>query len=69
MARPKQPSRREVVLSMLRVAGYHEDSASFTRLLIEERISRSVANEQFNNGRAMRSAGVRCDCHACKEAA
>lgn len=69
MARTKAPSHREVVLSKLRVAGYHEDLASFTRLLIEERISHSVAREQFRAGRDMKAAGVRCDCHECKEAA
>jgi hypothetical protein len=64
--KPRLPSHREVVLTKIRVAGYHEDHAAYTRLLIEERVSKAVADEQFRNGRAQRASGVRCDCYECK---
>jgi hypothetical protein len=65
----KKPSRREVALTKLRVAGYHTDSASFVRLYVEERVSYAVAKEQFRIGSEMRNAGTRCDCFECKRAA
>lgn len=60
--------KREHLLAHLRVAGYHEDRAAFTRLYIENKISKAKADEAFRQGRAMKAAGVGCDCHDCKAA-
>lgn len=62
----RNPSRRTVMLTKLRVAGFHDDRATFTRVYVEERISLAVAREQFAIGRQQRAAGVRCDCYECK---
>lgn len=64
----KTPSAREITLTKLRVAGYHDDQATFTRAYVEGRVSYQVAKEAFRVGRAQRAAGVRCDCHECREA-
>jgi hypothetical protein len=69
MSKTKTPSRREVALTKLRVAGYHADSASFVRLYVEERVSYGVAKEQFRIGAQMHTAGTPCDCFECKRAA
>lgn len=58
-------SKREQALGWIRVAGYHEDSAAFTRLYIENRVSLAAAKEAFRNGRAQRAAGVPCSCRDC----
>jgi hypothetical protein len=55
-----------VLTTLLRVAGYHEDRATFTRLYIENRISKKNADEAYRSGRQAKAAGVRCDCHDCK---
>jgi hypothetical protein len=58
--------KREVLTTLIRTAGYHEDRASFTRLYVENRISKQAADEAYRSGRQARAAGVRCDCHECK---
>lgn len=59
--------KRKDALGWIRIAGYHNDSKSFTRLIIENRISRPVANEEFRTGAKMRANGVGCTCSECKE--
>ncbi len=59
--------KREHVIAYIRVAGYHDDAAAFTRLLIENRISYAKAKEAFASGKRARANGVRCDCHECKK--
>lgn len=61
--------KRAIALSMMRTAGYHDDSRSFTRLLITARVSHAVAQQQWAIGRKLRDAGVRCDCLDCRERA
>lgn len=53
--------KREHVITALRVAGYHGDTARYTRLLIEERISKARAREAYAAGQRARAAGIRCD--------
>jgi hypothetical protein len=62
----KKPSRREVALTLLRVAGYHQDSGEFTRLYIENRVSYAVAKEHYAIGARQRASGVPCGCHECQ---
>ncbi len=59
--------KREVLTTLIRVAGYHDDRATFTRLYIENRISKPKADEAYRSGRQAKAAGVRCDCHECKQ--
>jgi hypothetical protein len=61
--------KRSVLLSLIRVAGYHGDTRTFTRLLVENRISRAVADTAFLAGKRAKERGVPCTCHACKEGA
>ena len=58
--------KREDALSALRIAGYHDDQLTFVRTYVENRISRKVANEEFNRGAALKRAGVRCTCFQCR---
>jgi hypothetical protein len=59
------PSKREIALAQMRVAGYHEDRKSFLRLYVESRVSMCVANQAFANGQRLRAQGVPCSCPDC----
>lgn len=59
--------KRDVLLALLRVAGYHDDAREYTRLLIEERISKAAAREAYNIGRRAREVGVPCSCRECQQ--
>lgn len=59
--------KRTDALSALRLAGYHNDSGSFTRVYVENRISHKVAQQEWSLGVAAKLAGVRCTCFECKE--
>lgn len=59
--------KRSVLLAALRVAGYHDDVRAWVRLYTENRVSRQVANEQWQLGKRMRSNGVRCSCYECNK--
>ena len=56
--KPKRPSQRELTLAHLRIAGYDNDAAAWTRLYIEHRISHAVAKEAWRQGVRMREAGI-----------
>lgn len=58
MAQPKRPSQRELTLAHMRIAGYDNDRASWTRLLIENKISYAVAKQAWADGVRMREAGI-----------
>lgn len=58
MSRPKRPSQRELTLAHMRIAGYDDDHAAWTRLYIEHKISLAVAKEAWRQGKAMKAAGV-----------
>lgn len=58
MAKTKRPSQRELTLAHMRIAGYDDDAATWTRLLIENRISMPVAKEAWRQGKAMKEAGI-----------
>jgi hypothetical protein len=60
-------SKRQTALTLARIAGYHEDTASFTRLIIESRVARPAMNEAFLNGRQAKAGGMKCNCHECKK--
>lgn len=61
----KRPGRA-TVLVMLKSAGYHSDTRTFTRLLIEGRVNRQAANEAWVSGVRAKAAGVGCVCFECK---
>lgn len=60
--------KREHLTSYLRIAGYHSDRAAFTRLFVENRISKAKAIEAYRSGAQARAAGVRCTCVECTRA-
>lgn len=55
---PKRPSQRELTLAHLRIAGYDNDRAAWTRLYVENRISYAVAKKAWEDGVRMRAAGI-----------
>ncbi len=57
---------REQALTYLRVAGYHGDRASFTRLYVENRVSYVAAKKAYEQGRAALARGISCNCNDCK---
>ena len=58
-------TKREVTLAKARVAGYHGDVQSFTRLLIEGRVRLPFMNAAWREGVAQKAKGVRCTCRDC----
>jgi len=58
--------KREILIELLRIAGYHRDTKTFVRLYVENRISRTKATEEFNRGHELRLRGVRCTCRECR---
>lgn len=57
--------KREIALSLMVVAGYHDDHRAWTRLYVEQRVSFAVANAQFKKGQQAKRNGVRCTCADC----
>jgi hypothetical protein len=60
--------KRELAISLLRSAGYHNDGGEFVRLYVENRVSYTKAKEAFSQGRAARARGVKCGCRDCQQA-
>lgn len=58
-------SARTSALASARVAGYHEDAAGFTRIVIMSRVSRAALDDAWAQGQAMRRGGVGCGCYRC----
>lgn len=58
-------SNRKLTLDLIRIAGYHNDAKSFTRLYCESNISRAAANEAWQNGVNQKLNGVKCNCKEC----
>lgn len=57
--------KRSDCLGLMKAAGYHGDKATFTRLLVENRVSRMAAEEAFRLGVKAKAAGVSCGCLDC----
>lgn len=61
-------TRRDALIAV-KVAGYHDDARTGTRLYVENRMSRSAFNEAWTNGARARRAGVKCSCFHCNKPA
>ncbi len=59
---------RAQLLTAVRVAGYHDDKRTGTRLLGANRLSMATYLQAFREGRQARANGARCECLECKEA-
>lgn len=59
---------RKQRLDAIKVAGYHDDRRTATRLYIEGRLSLPAMQEAFAQGARARAAGVPCSCFECKGA-
>ena len=46
------PTKREVALTKAKVAGYENDTRTFTRLLVESRVRRELLNAAWIEGRS-----------------
>lgn len=58
---------RKQALASCKYAGYHNDSGAFTRIFIENRISRDKALEAWRQGVNAKTNGVKCSCKDCQE--
>ena len=45
-----KPTKREVAIAKARIAGYANDTRTFTRLLVESRVNRAILNEAWHQG-------------------
>lgn len=59
-------TKREIALANARVAGYHQDRRTFTRLRVESRVHVQYLNAAWHAGQKAKAAGVPCDCRECK---
>lgn len=59
-------SRREVALTLARVAGYHGDMKEFVRVYVEYRVAMPAMQEAYNAGFRAKINGIPCTCHVCK---
>lgn len=64
--KPEKPTRAQI-LDLIAFAGYHQDRAAFTRLLIENRVSYAAAKSAYGAGARQRAAGIKCGCIECKQ--
>jgi len=60
-------NRRDIDIMAARIAGYHDDKALFTRLVVESRVRRAVLDEAWREGRRQSESGMRCGCYYCKK--
>lgn len=60
-------TKRETVFQLIKVAGYHDDARTATRLLVENPISRKRYNEAWFAGVDARRAGQKCSCYQCQK--
>lgn len=58
-------TKRDTALQLAKIAGYHEDSRTFTRLIIECRVNRQAMNSAWHAGQQAKQAGVKCGCRDC----
>lgn len=57
--------KRSDLLSLLRTAGYHDDKATYTRLVVEHNIDFEKASHAFIEGVKAKKLGVVCECSEC----
>jgi len=60
--------KRNDIIAALRFAGFHADKKSFTRILIENRISTVCAEKAYASGVKLKSEGAKCLCQDCMKA-
>lgn len=58
--------KRSDAINAMRIAGYHDDSKRFTRLLVENRVARDVADKAWILGKKQKAGGMPCACPNCK---
>lgn len=58
--------KRKIALEYMKIAGYHNDTAAFTRLYCESRINPAICREQFRIGYNAKINGIKCNCSECK---
>ena len=59
-------TKRELTLTIAKVAGYHADNKTFTRAFIEGRVNMQAMQRAWNEGASARLNGAGCSCYACK---
>lgn len=60
-------NKRDTALTCAKIAGYHDDRKTFTRLLIECRVNSPAMHEAFRVGQQAKSIGIKCNCRDCRK--
>jgi hypothetical protein len=60
-------SKRDRALQCAKIAGYHEDRKTLTRLYIECRVNLHAMQAAFWAGQQAKKAGVKCGCYDCNK--
>lgn len=58
-------TKRELAITNMRIAGYHDDQRERARLLIESRVNRQTINKAWDEGVRAKQNGVKCSCFFC----
>ena len=56
---------RNTALRYIRVAGYHNDTGTYTKILVGNRLSKAAADEAWRAGVEARDNNVPCRCGEC----
>lgn len=61
-------TKRDIELGYARIAGYHGDSADFTRRLVERKTASFQAlKEAYRIGAKQKLSGIKCSCSSCNK--
>jgi hypothetical protein len=60
-------TKRETAIVLAKVAGYHNDTTRFIRLIVESRVNRQVMNDAWITGQTLKDAGMPCCCIDCRQ--
>lgn len=58
---------RETAMTLMRIAGYHNDGRERVRLLVESRVSRRELDRAWREGGQAKQKGVACRCFDCQK--
>lgn len=61
-------TKKQTLIQLIKIAGYHNDTKIGTRLFVENRITRADYDAAFHAGLAAKAAGQICTCSQCKGA-
>lgn len=63
----KKATKRDAAMGQARIAGYHGDKQTFTRLIVESHVASDTLYRAWGEGARAKTQGVRCTCKECEK--